>query len=526
MVNCILSSEVYGKIRLFSLYERGMGMSKLKIASIIFLISTLFLKFSSMLRDLVIAHYFGASYIVDAYNAAMIIPNAFILFMLTGMKDAFVPSYIKFEKAGKGKEHLTNIVKGTFWIGLAISILGAVLAPVYFPVMYPEFSENAIQLGIWTAALYFITVFLVGINAIYEGYFDAKGKYSFATFSQTVVVLCTIGSTIFLHKWIGGYSLAVGYLAGTIISFLIKFIYLKPRHFINWNQKLDKKETFTYYKIFLPVGLTIMVGQINLTVNFLFAGQFGEGVISYLNYAFRLVSIPQAIFGVTTATIIYPILAKAMAGNNHDMFKRGIEKGLNMMILLLAPTLVIMMILMQEVIQIVYERGAFSRQATIATSEVALYYIGSVLFYSMQVIIAKGFYTLEKGHLILRIGFLSVIMNVIFSYLFSNWIGYKGLALSSSVVGFVYTLLCFIILYRIADGFNLRFLGKEYAKIIIATIPAGIIVYFIKGLPAFESMNVYVGVPLISLIGVVIYLPILILLKSDPLTMILKRKQA
>jgi putative peptidoglycan lipid II flippase len=500
-------------------------MSKLKIASIIFLISTLFLKFSSMLRDLVIAHYFGASYVVDAYNAAMIIPNAFILFMLTGMKDAFVPSYIKYEKANKGHEHLTNIVKGTFIIGIAISLIGAVFAPVYFPMMYPEFNDNAIQLGIWTASIYFSTVFLVGINAIYEGYFDAKGKYSFATFSQTIVVLCTIGSMIFLHKWMGGYSLALGYLVGTVISFLIKLIYLKPKNFINWTQKLDKKETIDYYKIFLPVGLTIMVGQINLSVNFLFAGQFGEGVISYLNYAFRLVSIPQAIFGVTTATIIYPILAKAMADRDDGMFKRGIEKGLNMMILLLAPTLTIMMILMHEVIQIVYQRGAFDSQATIATSEVALYYIGSVLFYSMQVIIAKGFYTLEKGHLILRIGLLSVIMNVVFNIVFSNWIGYKGLALSSSVVGFIYTLLCFIILYRIANGFDLRFMGKEYSKILLTMIPVGLAVYVLKELPVIETMNVYVKVPMLSIIGLLIYIPLLYLLKSDPLKMILSRKR-
>jgi putative peptidoglycan lipid II flippase len=501
-------------------------MSKLKIASIIFLISTLFLKFSSMLRDLVIAHYFGASSVVDAYNAAMIIPNAFILFMLTGMKDAFVPSYIKYNNVNKGKEHLTNIVKGTFIIGLIISLVGAVLAPVYFPIMYPEFEQSAIQLGVWTASIYFITVFLVGINAIYEGYFDANGKYSFATFSQTIVVLCTIGSAIFLHKIMGGYSLALGYLVGTIISFFIKFFYLKPKNFINWNQKMDKKEVFSYYKIFLPVGLTIMVGQINLTVNFLFAGQFGEGVISYLNYAFRLVSIPQAIFGVTTATIIYPILSKAMANKDDLMFKTGIEKGLNVMFLLLAPTVTIMMILMQEVIQIVYERGAFDRQATLATSEVALYYVGSVVFYSIQVIIAKGFYTLEKGHLILRIGFISVVVNAIFSYILSQLIGYKGLALSSSLVGLVYTVLCFIILYRIANGFNLKFIGKEYMKIIFAMIPVVIVVYTMKNVEFIESLHIYLNVIFISIVGVIIYLLFLMLLKSDSLKMILKRGKA
>ncbi|MGF2617960.1 murein biosynthesis integral membrane protein MurJ [Rossellomorea vietnamensis] len=498
-------------------------MSKLKFASIIFLISTLFLKFSSMLRDLVIAHYFGASYIVDAYNAAMIIPNAFILFMLTGMKDAFVPSYIKYEADHKGKEHLTNIVKGTFIIGFIISFAGAVFAPVYFPLMYPEFTDSAINLGIWTAALYFATVFLVGINAIYEGYFDAQGKYSFATFSQTVVVLCTIGSAIFLHDIIGGYSLALGYLVGTVISFLIKFMYLKPRNFINWKQKMDKKEVYSYYKIFLPVGLTIMVGQINLTVNFLFAGQFGEGVISYLNYAFRLVSIPQAIFGVTTATIIYPILSRAMANNNDALFKTGIEKGLNVMILLLAPTITIMMILITEVVGVVYERGAFGREATLATSEVAVYYIGSVLFYSIQVIIAKGFYTLEKGHLILRIGLLSVVINVILNFVFSQLIGYQGLALSSSVVGLIYTVLCFIILYRIAGGFNLGFISKEYLKVIAAVIPAGLAVYFLKSVGGIEGLSNYISVPLLSIIGVVIYLPILFILKSDSLRMVLTR---
>lgn len=77
-------------------------MSKLRVASILFLLSTFFLKFSSMLRDIAIAHLFGDSYVVDAYIAAMTIPNAIILFMLTGMKDAFLPSYYKYEKLGKG----------------------------------------------------------------------------------------------------------------------------------------------------------------------------------------------------------------------------------------------------------------------------------------------------------------------------------------------------------------------------------------------------------------------------------------
>ena len=95
-------------------------MKNLKLTSALLLVSTLFLKFSSMIRDLVISGLYGDSYQADAYFAAMTIPNAIILFMLTGMKDAFLPSYYKYESLGKGFSHLTNIVKGTFWISLFV----------------------------------------------------------------------------------------------------------------------------------------------------------------------------------------------------------------------------------------------------------------------------------------------------------------------------------------------------------------------------------------------------------------------
>lgn len=500
-------------------------MSKLKIASILLLVSTIVLKFSSMIRDLVIAHYFGASYIVDAYNAGMIIPNMFILFMLTGMKDAFVPSYIKYESQQKGFSHLTNVTKGTFYIGLLVSIIGILITPLLIPLLYPDFSAKAEHLAIWTSIGYFASVFLVGINAVYEGYFDARGKYSFSTFSQTVVVLCTIGSAILLHAQIGAYSLALGYLVGTLLSFLIKVIYLKPNKFIQWKQKKDLTEIKTFYLIFLPVGLTIMVGQINLNVNTIFAGSFGDGVISYLNYAFRFVSIPQAIFGVTTATIIYPILAKAKTTKEMHLFKSGMERGLSIMFMFLAPTVLGMVLLMPELIQIVYQRGAFDVQATKATTEVAYYYIGSVLFYSIQIVIAKGFYTLEKGHLMMRIGIAAIVLNILFNYLFSSLIGYKGLALSASVVGFFYTLIPFIVLYKLIGGFSLRNIGTEYLKIIISTLLMTLGVLSLNNV--LVDFNVYLYVLIFTIVGGIIYIVTLYLLKSTSLKeLILIRKRS
>lgn len=499
-----------------------MTLSKFKLASIIFFISTLFLKFSSMLRDIVIANEFGAGAIVGAYNAAMTIPNTFILFLLTGMKDAFVPSYMKYDQLGRGFEHLTNIVKGTFIIGLFISLLGTSISPVIMKTLFPTFTGEIKEIAIWTSMAYFLSVFLVGINAIYEGYFDSKGKYSFSTFSQTVVVLCTIGSTAFLSSFFGGYSIATGYLIGTIISFLIKLMYFRPKNLIAWKQKVNVNELKDFYIIFIPVGLTIMVGQINLNISNFFAGKFGAEAISYLNYAFRLVSMPQAIFGVTVATLVYPIIARARNKHDINLFRAGIEKGLTIMFLFLAPTVTGMILLMEEIIQLVYQRGAFNLTATKLTTEVAYFYIGSVLFYSIQVIIAKGFYSLEKGNKIMRIGIFSILLNIVFSIIFSQWLGYKGLALSTSVVGFFYTTIAFLLLNKEVKGFALKQITSEYLRILIACIIMFTSLWSLK--PQFENLDVLLFVLINGGVGGGIYITSLFILRSSSLKEILLRK--
>jgi putative peptidoglycan lipid II flippase len=504
-----------------------MNMSKLRFSIILFLLSTLLLKFSSMLRDLVISGFYGASYKADAYFASMTIPNAIILFMLTGMKDAFLPSYFKYDKMGKGFSHLTNIVKGTFIFSILIALMGTLASPILVKWLYPEFSkyEDGYSIAVWTIALYFLSIVFVGVNAVYEGYFDSKRKFSFSTFSQTIVVLTTLIFALLFHRSMSIYSIPFGYFAGTILSFLLKVFVLSPKKMIVLTQKPEWSEIKAFYQIFWPVGVTIAVGQINLSVTMLYASRMGEGVISNLNYAFRLVSIPQNVFGVTIATIIYPILAKAKTDKNKMMFKRGMELGLSTMLLLLAPTVSGMMYLIEPIIRIVYQRGAFTESTALITSHYALFYIGSVLFYSIQAVIAKGFYTLEKGHYIMRIGLFSIGFNVISNYILSKLMGPSGLALSASIVGLVYSVSTFTTLYKISGGFSLRYIGIEFSKISIATI---VMVLSLLGLDFFfhiakqgDILNILIN----TVFGGIIYIVGLILLRSTVFRELLKRNK-
>lgn len=457
-------------------------MNKMKVTSIIFLLSTAVLKFSSMLRDLVISNFFGTSYQADAYMAAMVIPNAFVLFLLTGMKDAFLPSYFKYNALGKGEEHLTNVIKGTFVVSLGVSILGALLASPIVNIAYSNSKfiqyEDGVQIAVWTVAIYFASLIFVGVNSVYEGYFDAKQKFSFSVFSQTSVVLMTILFTFLFHNKWGIISVPIGYFVGTIVSFFIKVVYRTPKKFLNWSQKMNKPEVKEFYGIFWPVGLTIAVGQINLVVNTFFAGRLegGEGFISGLNYAFRLINIPQAIFAVTIATIAFPIIAKARTNNDMLGFRKGIEQGLLYLLVFLTPALAGMWILMQELVQLVYERGEFTASDTAIISSYAILYIGSAFFYSIQAIVAKGFYTMEKGHYMMRIGLISVGLNIVSNWIFSYFYGAEGIALSASLVAMLYSVITFTTLWKLIGGMDYRYLLKNSMQVILATaVMAGVL---------------------------------------------------
>ncbi|KHF39597.1 murein biosynthesis integral membrane protein MurJ [Halalkalibacter okhensis] len=500
-------------------------MKSLKVASILFFGATLLLKVSSMIRDMIIAYYFGDTYVTDAYLAAFIIPNMIILFMTTGMKNTFVPSYIEALTEQREKQHLTHILKGTAIIGLILSVIGIVISPYIIPILYPNFHLEATDIAVWVSIIYFVAIFIVCINAVLEGLLDARKEFSFSVMSQVIVVVFTIIGAVTLSPVIGVYSLPIGFLLGAIVSLAVKYVYVLRRKLVAFKTKMDWLDVKAFYIIFIPVGITVAVGQINLLVDTIFANGFDEGVIAYLNYANRLVHFPQALIGVTIGTLVFPLLSKAAMNQDDGLFRKGIEQGLTLMFFVLMPAVVGMMFLMSELIELIYERGAFSHEATVATTQVAILYLGSVLFYSLHGVITKGFYSKKKGHIILFVGGISIGLNILFNYLFSNWIGYQGLALSSSFVGAIYVTICFIILIKLAKGLNLKFIGKEFLKVIMATsIMSLVLVYTIPKVQTLVQQPLLIIV-ITGITGAVIYALSSVLLKTTAIGFILKRNR-
>lgn len=470
---------------------------------------------------MVIAFYFGDSYVADAYLAAFIIPNMFILFMTNGMKNAFVPSYTDALTHGYGEKHLSQIYRGNGWISLIVALLGAGLAPVYIPILYSDFSSEATDIAVYSAMILFMAVFFTGLNAVLEALFDSQSKFSLSVFSQVIVIVTSIISAFLFAEQIGAYSIAIGYVVGSILSLLFKKIYIGRKHVLSIFGSIDFKELKAFYPIFIPVGLTVAVGQINLMIGTIYASKFEEGVVTYINYAKNLVHLPQAIFGVTIATIIFPMLAKAISNKDNNLFKKGIEQGLTTMYFILMPSVIGMMVLMPNIVGMLYERGAFTETATMNTSYVAYFYIGSVVFFSLNQVINKGFYSLKKGHIILTISICSILLTFILNAVFTNWMGYIGVPFAASVNGFLYVLGTFLIFLKLVGGLSFGYIGKEFGKVTLAVLIMSAVVLWLKPfLPFTQDLFIIIA---IGLIGAIIYVITAWLLKIQSMQLILSK---
>lgn len=254
----------------------------------------------------------------------------------------------------------------------------------------------------------------------------------------------------------------------------------------------------------MPVAITVMVGQINLTVDNIFAGFFQGGAITYLSYAKNIVHFPQAIIGVTIGTLIFPMLSKAVVNKEDSLFIKSIERGLLLTLFVLLPAVAGMLWLIDDLIKLVFERGAFSHEATLATATVAYLYVGSVIFFSLQNILNKAFYAKNKGSVILKISLFSIGLNLALNYIFVKGFNtYLGIPLASSIMAVVYFALNLIVFHRTEGRLNYSLLMKETTKIIVNTGVMILVLWLIN--PYIHSFNTVIYLAFSSIIGIIIY---------------------
>src|SRR5262249_55542569 len=172
------------------------------------------------------------------------------------------------------------------------------------------------------------------------------------------------------------------------------------------------------------------------------------GAVSWLQYAFRLMNLPIGLFGVSIATAVLPAVARHAAIDDRQAVSRTIARGITLMLMVTVPASVGLFMLATPIVQLLLERGHFGRADTAATASAVRCYAVGLVGYSAARIVSPVFYALRRARLAVILSTITIIVNLVFSLILVRWMGFRGLALATSLAAIVHGALSLVLLRR------------------------------------------------------------------------------
>jgi len=453
-------------------------------------IATLLSRVLGVARDMALTFAFGAGREMDAFNVATRIPNLVRdLFAEGAMSAAFVPTFTRHLKE-KGQESAwrlgSNVINALILVTGALVVLGIIYAyPLAdFYTDDEKFRDNlplTAELTRWT--LPFLT--MVAIAVAQAGMLNSLRRFFIPAVSPALYNVAIILSALVMVPFAPALgiepitAIAMGSLAGGMLQIVAQWPALRRAGF-RYRFFLDFKDPGLRRVLLLmgPGTIGVAAAQINLAVNTWLATSQGEGSVTVLNYAFRLMYLPIGLFGVSVATAAVPDLARQATGEGFNDMRRTISSALRMMLVLSVPAMVGLAVLGRPIVQLLFERGEWTADATAATAWALLMYAPGLIGYSIVKIGSPSFYALSDARTPVMISMITVGTNVVLNLWLVRILGFGGLALGTAIASLVNAILLMTLLARRIGGIDGARVAKTFLKVAAASIVMGAVAYY------------------------------------------------
>ncbi len=464
------------------------GHPRLARSAGVFGLATITSRILGLAREQVMAYYFGAGDANDAFRVASRIPNLVRdLFAEGAMSAAFIPTFTR-QLTLQGRErswHLANsVINSLVLVTGAIVLLGIILAGPLVRLYAGDFADvpGKIELTIYLARIVFPFLTLVAVAAVLMGMLNSLGHFFVPALSPAMFnvagILMSVGLIPFA-PFLGLQPItivAVATLVGGIGQLVIQWPPLVKEGF-RYRPVLDFRDEGLHRVLLLmgPGTLGMAATQINVFVNTVLATGQGTGAVSWLDFAFRLMYLPIGLFGVSIATAATPAISRMVAEKNFDRIRSTLANALGLMLLLNLPATVGLIVLARPIVAVIFEHGEFTSADTIATAAALQLYAIGLIGYSIVRIISPTFYALGRSRIPVMVSSGSVLVNVALNVTLVNTMGYRGLALGTSITAIVNASLQLYLLRREIQSLNGSRIAASFARVVVASAIMGVV---------------------------------------------------
>lgn len=424
-----------------------------------------------LLREMVFAGIFGGSRWVDGFYLAFRVPNLLRdLFAEGALSQAFVTVFSKKVKSDgpDAAWPLANQMLSLATVFMSgVTIVGIIFAPWLVDVLTAfsrsgagarTFDPNEVAFIVTMVRIMYPFILLVSLSALVMGMLNARGVFGMPALASCFFNIGSMLGGLAIGWWLdpswGPRSLlgfSIGVLIGGLAQLVVQFPALRRVGFRfrptwNWRGEGVRK----ILQLMAPAVIAASAVQINVVVNSMFAYGVGEGAVSWLSWAFRLMQLPLGVFGVAVATVTLPALARAATDGISPDFGATLGRGLRLVGFLVLPCTVGLVILAQPIITLLYERGSFDANDRLQTALALQTYAYGLLFYSWIKVLQPAFYAIERRWVPMLASFSSVGVNALFNwfFIFRMQLGHEYLALSTSLVATINFLLLYLVMGR------------------------------------------------------------------------------
>jgi putative peptidoglycan lipid II flippase len=406
----------------------------------IFSIATGLSRLAGLIREIVARSYFGTSGAASAFTIAFQIPNLVrSLFADAALSAAFVPVFTELLEKGERKQ-ATKLASTLLWV--IIAVLGAITALFILTagLIMPLFISSNIDedLVVGLSQVLFPIVILLGVNGLVVGILNANDHFTIPALSPLLWNAVIIASLIFITPLFDGvneiYAYAIGVLLGTLAQLLVALPVLR-RIDVRLSVDLNWRDARVKQVFILMIPVTLGLGIINFEVvlNSLVGSLVSEQVPAAIDAAFRLYMLPQGMFSVAVATVLFPALSRFAARGDRENLAATAATGSRQIFLLLVPSAVFMAVLSEPIIRLVYERGAFDAESTDLVAKALFWFCFSLPFTGVNLLLTRSFFSLQRPWRPTALAVASIGVNAVVSLALYREIGIAGPVIGTAV---------------------------------------------------------------------------------------------
>ncbi|MEJ2745788.1 MAG: murein biosynthesis integral membrane protein MurJ, partial [bacterium] len=375
----------------------------------------------SLFKEIMVANYFGITKAMDAFYAAITFPSLINNVLLTTFGAVFIPLFVRYRL--KDRAEAERIAAVTFNYLVLFLVLVAVIlalgAPWIIRYGFHGLAGDTAGIAVHILRILCITVVLSGAIGVMVGILNAQEHFSSPAFSNMTITAGTILCiALFVNRW-GVFVLPYGLLFGLVVQLLVLAHVLKRRGYrfslaLNAGHPAVKEMLSLSYVYFWA----IIAAQVNLLVDRVMASYLASGSIAALGYAEKLIQVPMVIFTGSIATAVYPFFSSQVAGEKIGELKDSLAKSIRISGLIFMPLTAMLIVLAGPLVRLIFQRGAFGRDATALTSALLICYSLQLFFYTAGIIIIRVFLAFQEMAVLVKVALAGMCLNALLNVLF------------------------------------------------------------------------------------------------------------